>query len=58
MGRGSGGGFGVVGQVMGLDRWISVSWVKWWRGFGSWILVGFSVGGMMAIFLFSCCGWC
>ena len=29
VGRGSGGGFGVVGQVMGLDRWIGVSWVKW-----------------------------
>ena len=29
VGCGSGGGFGVVGQVMGLDRWIGVSWVKW-----------------------------
>ena len=51
MSRGSGGGFGVVGQVMDLDRWISVSWIRWWRGFGSveigafgsWRLVGFLV---------------
>ena len=36
---------------MGLDRWIGVSWVRWWRGFGSvvaggfgsWKLVGFSM---------------
>ena len=57
MGHGSGGGFGVVGQVMGLDRWIGVSWVKWWRGFGSveiggfgsWRLVSFSIkiGGFL-----------
>ena len=48
----SSGWFGVVGQVMGLYRWIGVSWVRWWRGFGSveiggfglWRLVSFSVG--------------
>ena len=32
---------GSVGQVMGLDRWISISWVRWWHGFGSWRLVDF-----------------
>ena len=29
------GGVGLnqwVVWVMGLDRWIDVSWVKWWRG--------------------------
>ena len=49
VGRGLGGGIGVVGQVMGLDRWIGVSWVRWWCGFG---LVAFSVGGMVSMFLF------
>ena len=49
VGRGSGGGFGVVGKVMNLDRWINVSWIRWWRGFG---LVAFSVGGMVSMFLF------
>ena len=35
VGRGSSGGFGVVGQVMGLDRWIGVSWV--WIGGDWWV---------------------
>ena len=41
MGRGSGGGFGVVGKVMNLDRWINVSWIRWWRGFRSVEIGGF-----------------
>ena len=34
----------VVGQVVGLDRWINVSWVMWWRGFGSVEIGGFLDG--------------
>ena len=34
---------GSVGQVMGLDRWIGVSWVKWRRGFGSVVASGFGL---------------
>ena len=29
---------------MGLDRWIDVSWVKWWREFGSIGSVGHGFG--------------
>ena len=28
---------------MGLDRWIGVSWVRWWRGFGSVVAGGFGL---------------
>ena len=28
---------------MGLDRWIGVSWVRWWRGFGSVVASGFGL---------------
>ena len=62
VGRGSSGGFGVVGQVMGLDKWIGVAWIRWWHGFGlivvggfgSWRLVGFSVdlASMVKFFFF------
>ena len=34
---------GYVGQVMGLDRWISVSWDRWWREFGSVVAGGFGL---------------
>ena len=34
----------VVGQVVGLDRWINVLWVMWWRGFGSVEIGGFLDG--------------
>ena len=44
VGRGLGGGFGVMGQEMGLDRWIGVSWVRWWHGFRSVEIGGF-LGG-------------
>ena len=43
MGRGSGGGFGVVGKLMDLDRWISVSWIRWGRGFGLVEIGGFGL---------------
>ena len=67
VGRGSGGGFGVVGKLMDLDRWISVSWIRWGRGFGlvgldRWRLVRFSVEigeflGGMGSFGFGCWVW-
>ena len=49
---------------MGLDKWISVSWVRWWRGFGSvvaggfgsWRLVGFWVW-IGAVYVDRCCGF-
>ena len=41
VGCGSGGGFGVVGKVMNLGRWINVSWIRWWRGFGLVEIGGF-----------------
>ena len=52
MGRGSGGGFGVVGKVMNLDRWINVSWIRWWRGFGLVEIGGFGsveIGGFLGV---------
>ena len=45
--------------MVGLDKWIGVSWVRWWRGFGSivangfgsWKLVGFlvEIGGFLGL---------
>ena len=29
---------------MGLDRWIGVSWARWWRRIGLWRLVDFVIG--------------
>ena len=52
VGRGSGGGFGVVGQMMDLDRWINVSWIRWWRGFGLVEIGGFrsvEIGGFLGV---------
>ena len=40
---------GYVGQVMGLDRWISVSWVRWWCGFGS-----MEIGGLPMSLMIGC----
>ena len=57
----------VVGPVVSLDRWIGVSWVKWWCGIGSVVadgfglrrLVGFSmeIGGFLGLDRCCVCGF-
>ena len=42
----------VVGQVVDLDRWISVSWARWWRRFGS-----VEIGGFMSLDRWCVCGF-